>query len=225
MSYFDLVGTACAFALYSWKEERLVRKKYYGDALFRRADKALKKRYRWRNPYAISRRFLKRRGADEIHTYGETPLTTLEQIAWKMGVSEKDVFLDLGCGRGRGVFFVHCRFGCRAIGLDWISEFIEEAQATALKSACPVDFQDGDMAGHEAIERASVIFLAWTCMDEKEREAAERALERSGAGTRIATVSYPLSSKNFILKASATASFPWGEGEVFFHERKNGALG
>lgn len=224
MNCLDLVGTAWAVALYTWKEERKVRRQFYGDACFKRADKALKKRYLFRNPYAISRRFLKARGADEVHVYGETPLTSLNLIARKVPLSDKDVFLDLGCGRGRGVFFVHCRFGCRAIGLDWVLEFIQEAKAAAAEAGSPVEFRCGEMAGHEAMAQATVIYLAWTCMSEEERDAAERALEHTCEGTRIVTVSYPLSSKNFILKDTVLVSFPWGEGEVFFHERKNASL-
>jgi hypothetical protein len=80
------------------------------------------------------------------------------------------------------------------------------------------------MAGHEVLSQATVVYLAWTCLDEQERASVEEALGMTKAGTMVITVSYPLSSKNFISKDLITVSFPWGEGEVFFHERKNGSL-
>lgn len=224
MAYLELLGTACAFAWYSWKEEREVRRKFYSDPPFKRADAALKKLYRLQNPYAISRRFLKSRGASDIHTYGETPLTSLELIVLRAGLCNEDVFLDLGCGRGRGVFFVHCRFGCRAVGIDWVPHFVEGAKQAAAEVQCPVEFICDDMAGHKVLSQATVIYLAWTCLDEHERSSLEEALEQAKAGTKVITVSYPLSSKNFIQKDCITVSFPWGEGEVFFHERKNAIL-
>jgi len=221
MNWLNLIGTACAFGLFSLKEGGRVRRRYYANNRFKSADKALKRRYLWQNPYAICRRFLAAKGYRDVHSYGETPLTSLEQIARICSLTKEDVFLDLGCGRGRGVFFLHHLFGCPAIGIDWVPRFIEKAKEVAEATRSPVEFICGNMVHCNAeLSRATVIYLAWTCLEEEDRSRIEEALRNSRPGTRIVTVSYPFTSKDFTAKEASVISFPWGEAEVFFHERK-----
>src|SRR5689334_11733546 len=126
-------------------EEREVKRRFYVDTRFRACDSALKTAYFWRNAYGISKRFLKERGAADIQLYGETPLTTWAKIAEHCGISKNDRFVDLGCGRGRGVFFLSSYIGCSAIGIEQIPEFVEKAQSIAILFRHPnVQFLCGD---------------------------------------------------------------------------------
>lgn len=214
-NFFQLLRTALSFSLYSFREERRVKRAFYGDPRFTNWDRKLKKLYRWKSPFTISRRFLEKRGAGDVHTYGETPLTSLDAVGKKLELRDSDCFLDLGCGRGRGAIFVSCRFGCRSVGIDYVPEFIETAKSVGSDA----EFLLADIAESGAIRDATAIFLAWTCMNDGERAAVEKSLGRASSDCRIATVSSPIESQDFVVYDACELSFPWGDAEVFFHKR------
>ena len=89
--------------LFSLSEERKVRKKFYGQVHFAKLDRWLKKLYRFHNPYVICKRFLRSRRAAFEDAYGETPLTVFHDMFLRGELNSQDCFVDLGCGRGRGV--------------------------------------------------------------------------------------------------------------------------
>src|SRR5262245_46123073 len=101
---------------------------YYGDPLFRKVDTRLLLSYWLDNPYRVCSRFFRSRGEEDPYTFGETPLTTLEEIAHRCQISNRDTVLELGCGRGRTCFWLARFVGCRAIGIDIVPTFIERAQ-------------------------------------------------------------------------------------------------
>lgn len=215
----SLLGTSLAFTLYSLCEERKVRIKYYGNSSLRKCDLALKTAYQAKNPYQISRDFLSSKGAHEIHNYGETPLTSLEKIFKHIPLQKESVILDLGCGRGRGVFFLYHWLGCRVKGIDWVPHFIDKAQHIADAENCNIELICGNMLQYFPFSDTNVIYLAWTCMEENERLQLEKALETTNPNTLILTVSYPLESKKFNIDKTLLVSFPWGKSKVFFQKR------
>lgn len=197
---------------------RVVRR-YYLKHSFYRIDLHLAGRYFLNSPYAISKRFLKQQGADDIYTYGETPLTTLEQIASRAKLSSNDLVFDLGCGPGRTSFWLRTFIGCEVIGIEQIPTFVWRAQV--IQQVCQLDkieFRLQDM--HETdYTGATAIYLYGTCFDEVflapliERF---RALER---GTKIITVSYSLnemtSNPCFEIIECFPARYTWGEANVY----------
>jgi SAM-dependent methyltransferase len=200
-----------------WQEERRIQRLFYGDPLFAACDLALKKAYRKINPYRLSKKFLQTRGETEVDVYGETYLTTLDLIARVCGVSEKDTVVELGCGRGRGVFFLSRRYGCTVRGIDWIPEFITLAQEIAkCHSVEKVHFSCEDMMAAD-LAGATVIYLYGTCLKEEEILQLLHPLEQLKPGTTVATVSYPLSdySSRFIVTQIVPASFPWGQADIY----------
>lgn len=200
---------------YKWwerKEERRVQNYYQAYPAFRDLDQALKKSYRFDNPYRTSRRYLEARGAPDVHLYGETPLTTLNQIGEQCHLQPTDHFLDLGCGRGRGALFIASRFGCLSTGVEQIPEFVAKARQL---NAPRVTFEQGDYFCAD-LSRATVIYLYGTCLSDKEIEHITKRFFSLKKGTKILTVSYSLGE--LILKNAFTAPFPWGETEVYVQE-------
>ncbi len=174
-------------------------------------EKAFRKAYRFRSPYQICRTHLK-----ENHAYGETPLLLYEKIAAECALTQKDVVLELGCGRGRGVFFLSYLVGCSVIGIDWIPFFVHTANAIPHK--LPIAFLCEDMQTTD-LSTASVIYLYGTCLSEGDVQALVRRFEKLSRQVKIVTVSYPLSeySACFCTLKQLTGTFPWGEGEVFIN--------
>ena len=106
------------------RESNKVRKQFYTNALVASIDKSIRKKYRYRSPFLISKLFLQQKGNVEVHRYGETPLTSLDEIAKRVQLEDTDCWMELGSGRSRGVFFLAARYKCRGVGVEWIPEFV-----------------------------------------------------------------------------------------------------
>ena len=63
-------------------------------------ERALRRAYRFSNPFAISKAFLKQRGEADVYVYGETPLPVFALIAKECKLGPHDLLVELGCGRG-----------------------------------------------------------------------------------------------------------------------------
>ena len=217
---FIYIKLLCFNALEEWK----IRRRFYGNPLFKKTDKALQKLYRFKNPYLISKKFMQKKGEDSVHTYGETPLSVFNTLFNLCHLQKEDRFLDLGAGRGRGVFFASTFFGCTAMGVDFVPDFYDKAESLAKTLDNPPLFYLEDMLSFD-LSKANVIYFYALCMDEAPFLAMISRLESLEKGTRVITVSFPLSDyleknlkKNLekcSLIASATVSYPWGQTTVY----------
>jgi SAM-dependent methyltransferase len=205
-----------AVAKFQKEEERIVARCFYEGTPLKATDEALKKAYLWQNPYRISRRFW------NDHVYGETPLSGLEAIGLKAKIGQFDRFVDLGCGRGRGAFFMHYRFGCRACGIDCVPSFIDKA--SKIQKTLKIDGTEFLKADLSSLNLASlggtVFYLAWTCFGETLISQITRSLEQLPDQTKVITVSEPLKSEFFILSEQFSIPFAWGEGEIYLYEKR-----
>ncbi|MFI0435560.1 MAG: SAM-dependent methyltransferase [Parachlamydiaceae bacterium] len=194
--------------------------RYYPNRRFAKIDSALLYSYLFVNPYRESKRYLVKKGEDEIHTYGETPLTTLELIAGKCEIQSTDVVFELGCGRGRTCFWLHEFIGCSVIGVDYVPIFIQKGYAIKTRFHLQnVHFRLQDLIQVNFSE-ATVIYLYGTCLSPPYICLLIDRLSRLPRGTKIITVSYSL--KEFQPKAPFRimkrfpARFTWGEAEVYY---------
>src|SRR3990172_6677745 len=128
MNPLQLFGVFLKVKVFHWKEALHLWRRYSGFAPYARA---FRRAYGFRNPYRICRSYLRQRGAGEPDAYGETPLPVLAEIARACGWNQTDTVLDLGCGRGRGAFFLSHLTGCRTIGIDWVPFFVQTAERIA----------------------------------------------------------------------------------------------
>lgn len=179
-----------------------VKIKFYHDKDFAKLDKTLLNSL---NPYQIS----------EAFPYGETPFWTLYKIGLTCQLTPKDVVVDLGCGRGRGVFFLSHSFGSSVIGIDRIKPFIQNAQM--LSQQYPhlrVSFIEGDLQNYD-FSKVSCVFLYGTGFSDKDIHDLCRSLKKLPPQSQIVTISYPL--EGFQVTKIAAYSFPWGRAEVYFH--------
>lgn len=197
---------------------------YYTNVRFAKIDLALLLTYLFNNPYVISKKFLLERGEKEVYAYGETPLTTLEGIFKECQVSSTDVVFELGCGRGRTCFWMNTFIGCRVVGIEYIPEFVERAnQVKAKFQVDGVQFRFQDMLKTD-YSNATVIYLYGTTLDDATINHLITKLQKTAAGTKIITVSYPLtdyaSSDMFEVMRCFPARFPWGETDIYLHIKK-----
>ena len=84
--------------------------------------------YLFHNPYRVSRKFLQKRGEEDIYQYGETPLKTMSHICQEAGITKDDHLFELGCGRGLAAFFIRECFGCKVTAIEQIPIFVRIAK-------------------------------------------------------------------------------------------------
>lgn len=223
MEFFKLLWLNLVVSVKNAVEYGRVVRRYYSSPTFRKADLSLLSRYLFKNPYRISKRFLSEHGADDIYAYGETPLTSMERIARECGIQPTDCVFELGCGRGRTCFWLHTFLGCRSVGIEFIPQFIECAEAVRKKyGLVDMEFRLEDMLKSD-LSGATVVYLYGTSYDEAFIFALIEKFEKLPKGTRLITVSYSLEefgSDAFILQRCFPVSFTWGIGDVYLQVRK-----
>lgn len=200
------------------RESKQVRRRFPAFSVYERA---FHRAYRFSNPFQICKIHLKERGEKQIDAYGESPLPALAEVAEQCALTADDVLVELGCGRGRGAFFLSHLTGCRVIGIDWVPFFIHTANSIAASTHphLSVRFLCEEMHKTDFSE-ATAVYLYGTCLsDEAILQLIDR-FEKLSPSVKIITVSYPLSdySSNFITSKQFSVTFPWGEGEVFLNK-------
>lgn len=195
---------------------------YYSHLSFAKVDISLMSAYLFKSPYSISKHFLKERGEEDVYAYGETPLTTLDYIVRECGVSDKDTVFELGCGRGRTCFWLNKFIGCKVVGIEVIPEFVE--CANKIKNRYRIDgvsFRNEDMAATD-LNGATCIYLYGTCLEDQFIKKLIQKLSLLPAGTKIITISYPLTDygAQFEVMKCFPAQFTWGRGDVYLQIKK-----
>jgi SAM-dependent methyltransferase len=223
--FFTLLSLKFVVTWRNFVEYITVIRRYYVDKEFRQIDIYLLRNYLMQNPYRMSKEFLKEKGEGNIYQYGETPLTTLDKIAKECDIGAKDRFYELGSGRGRSCFWIHCFRKCRGvIGVEYIPAFVKIAAKTCrVYQVEGVKFiyrniLDADMSD------ATVIYFYGTSSETAFILKLIDKLKNLPSGTRIITVSYPLTNYTtetlFEIRKVFSCQFTWGETEVYLQVRK-----
>lgn len=197
--------------------------KYYSNLPFAKTDLLLLGKYLTKNPFKISKNFLKERGETDLYAYGETPLTTFAQIFQRAGIRQTDTVFELGCGRGRGCFWAHHFIHCKVIGIDFVPLFIQKAeQVTKQRKLKGIEFRCEDFLQSD-LTSATAIYLYGTCYEEPFLRALAKKLAKLPKGTLYITVSFPLRDYDdegaFEVLDQFSLPFTWGEGEIYIQKR------
>lgn len=219
-----LLGIHCKVKLSNLFEYLRVIVRYYPQFLFFKIDTTLLLSYLWTNPFRESKRFLLNKGENDIYTYGETPLTTLDLIARNCQISANDHLLELGCGRGRTCFWLHHFIGCQVTGVDYVPLFIEKAQRVKERFHLQgISFRLEDLFQTD-LTGATVIYLYGTCLSAAYIDVLIERFSHLPEGTKIITVSYALTEfqpeSPFQVKQQFPASFTWGTTDVYLQVKK-----
>lgn len=195
-----------------FQQARAVRKKFPDFSIY---DQQFKKAYRFCNPYKICQK------GEIASEYGETPLTVYATIAKLCELSSQDHILELGCGRGIGVFFLSHLLRCPVTGVDWIPLFIDKAHQMARGTQLPIHFHCENMFQTD-LHAASVIYLYGTCLSDDSIQILIERFKQLNPFVKIITVSYPLSdySSCFIITKQFSGEFPWGTGDIYLNKLK-----
>jgi SAM-dependent methyltransferase len=155
-------------------------------------------------------------------TYGETPYFALRRALRWVKPTKTDVFYDLGCGRGKLVFYMNQRFRMKAVGVDVIPEFVRVGNALAKrKGFSNVEFRQADLLSLP-MDDATLVFVAGTSLEDDTQSRLFEKLETLRLGAHVITTSYSIRSEKFALLKILRVPFSWGVGHLFVHERVSG---
>lgn len=205
-------------------EALYIRKTFYCDRRFHAIDCTLLNKYILKSPYRISKKYLKKRKDRNIYSYGETPLKTFDFLAKKIKIGPHHRVLDLGCGRGRGLFFLAHFYKCEVIGIERIPQFVKLARFVAQKFQIQnASFLCGDML-QMTLPQVDIIYLFGSDLSDKTIDRLVKRLKTCAAQTQILSVSYSLidydPTNSFWLKESFPLFFPWGKTEGYLQVRR-----
>lgn len=192
---------------------------YYRNFSFAKVDFSLLLLYLFQNPFKISKRFLMKRGESDIYAYGETPLTTMSQIAKLSKISSTDHLFELGCGRGRSCFWLRMFVCCKVTGIEFVPEFIENAiRIQDYFNIDKLEFRLEDMLKSN-FHGATVLYLYGTCYEDDFIRQLVDKFKLLPKGTKIITVSYALNDYSdqhlFQVIQKFPAEFTWGVADVY----------
>ncbi|WP_263322236.1 class I SAM-dependent methyltransferase [Endozoicomonas sp. Mp262] len=193
--------------------------RYFRVKKFAGAWSWLKLSYLLENPYRCSRRFVRTRDQYKSVVYGETPLTTLEQIMASAEVGTGDHIFELGSGAGFSSLWLNTILGCRVTAIDIIPVFcwrlmrvIRRFNLSGINVHCE-DYTKTDFQG------ATVVYLYDPGLDDRVIAVLAEKLAGLPSGTKIISISYPLSDfsewGSFKQVKKIGVDFDWGEAEVF----------
>jgi len=217
-SIFNLFMVHLRSKIYFFREEKRILQLFYSYDLFQKSDLALKKVYRFRNPFTISKNFFKKKQEKEIDVYGEIPLTSLLLIAKECEIAPHDHVFELGCGRGRAAFFLRSVLLCSVTAVDFIPFFVLNAQKIAeMLNIERLTFVCDDIQ-HVVLNQATCIYLYGTCLSDSVIKQLCISLTKK---VKIITLSYPLSDyhNGFKTIKQFTVPVPWGKIEVFLNQK------
>lgn len=224
VDFFQLIGLNILVRIRNLIEFVYVACSYYSNIQFMKVDLSLLASYLFQNPFAISKRFLMQKGAEDVYAYGETPLTTLDKISQKCRLTKKDVVFELGCGRGRTCFWLNCLIGCKVIGIEQIPVFVEKAEAVRKRFHLDgMEFRQADIL-ESSLNSATVIYLYGTCFEEEFIQALINKIKILPSGTKIITISYSLTEYSsegiFEVLSRFPGEFTWGTADVYLQIKK-----
>jgi hypothetical protein len=217
--FFQLVGLNLLVKKRNLVEFLRVVFSFYRNLNFAKVDFTLLCLYFFHNPFKISKNFLKEKKENEIYAYGETPLTTMQKIALECEIGEKDTVFELGMGRGRSCFWLHFFSRSKVVGIEYIPEFVRKANQVKSTFQLPhLEFRHEDMLLSDFSE-GTVFYLYGTCYETAFIEKLIKKFKTLPKGTKIITVSYPLSDysdvKTFSTLKNFSADFTWGSADVY----------
>jgi cyclopropane fatty-acyl-phospholipid synthase-like methyltransferase len=156
------------FQVLKWdfKEEKKVKELFYKNHTFAQIDTLLKKIQVVFSVFYFQK-ISQEKGDSDIHKHGETPITTIDAIAKRVGLTKNDHLFELGSGRCRAAFFLAAEYGCKASAIDMVPDFCLKQLRISLSDLKEINttFTLGDITSMN-LSSATVIYLYGTCLED-----------------------------------------------------------
>jgi len=212
-SFWQLFWMSFRARMFWLKEYLIYFVKYYPKFWFARLDFDLIFSYFWKSPYRIAKEL-------SLEPYGETPFTTLEKICKAAAVTKNDRMYELGCGRGRSVFWLAAFTQAQVIGIELLPIFVKRAKALQEKfkiSNCK--FVCEDLFRSDLKDATVVYFYNPALGDADLKILAEKLAKELKKGSRIVSISFPITDYTLDTRLKTVkefdVKFPWGKTSAY----------
>lgn len=150
--------------------------------------------------------------------FGEIPYKAAGEIARTAEIGENDVIFDLGCGRGKFLFFTSLYTKARCcMGYDLLPFYVETAAAIVKKLKVPgIHFYEKDLCDVDLLT-ANVVFVHGTTFSRKTHEVIWDNIFRMKTGSRFISVSIGYDHPRLELFAKKELLLSWSRSPVFFY--------
>lgn len=179
---------------------------YCRSPSFAVTDLLLSIQYAWSSPYRWVRRF-----SSEV-VYGETPLSTWDDLVKKIGLVSTDCVYDLGGGTGRIACWLAHFVGCRVVSIEQVPELVERARRVyRWRNLASIRFCLNDLF-EVSFSPATWIYFYGTAADDAFIVRLCHKIAKEAPLAAIITISYPLSEwdSRFTHELIGEMTFPWG---------------
>ncbi|MCD4783365.1 MAG: methyltransferase domain-containing protein [Candidatus Eremiobacteraeota bacterium] len=150
-------------------------------------------------------------------SYGEVSYPVAAEIVREIGVTENDVFYDLGCGRGKMMFYTRLSTGATCIGVDLLPTHIHIAEKiTQGLGINKLHFFLEDIVNVD-LSTGSVVFIHGTTFPDEVHNAVSRNIDKMKTGSRFISVSRPYDNQRLELIKKKNYFVSWGECTVLFY--------
>lgn len=197
--------------LFQWKEQIGVIRRYYSSPRFIWLDFLFGVSAFFLNPYRLSRKFMEAKGEVQVHTYGETPLHTLDLLLKEAGTTAEDRYVELGSGRGKTCLWVSHFFKCEVKGIEWVPSFVLHAKILSFLSGIKGTFEQTSFFESD-LREATRVYLYAVHFSEK---SILKLLATMPLHSKLITISEPPEAPFFEVEKKIKVCFPWGETEGF----------
>ncbi len=173
------------------------------------------------SPYRVLRLYRQTSGKD-TGPYGETPFWTLEKITEKFHISKEWTWVDLGCGRGRGlVWLCYIQKQKRCVGIELVEEWCRTLYSLHIPN---IYILHGDMEEYLSVViqniETTILYLYLSSLSDEKCIALGKKFSNY-PGLHILSVSFSFQEYGFShieIVDSGTFSFPWGKAEVYYQK-------
>lgn len=130
-----------------------------------------------------------------------------------------DLFVDLGCGRGKGLLYLCKHNNFQGLGFDLVESFIEKGNRIVKKMNINCLFKQENLLKIK-LSHANAFYIAGTCMEDEVIFHLVKELSRVKAPL-IFNLSFPL--EDYGLKGYKTEEvsiiMPFGKTELYIHKK------
>lgn len=169
------------------------------------------------SPLYVHQERIKTHYSQDNFTYGEIPYSVCREMVKISGITERDVVYDLGCGRGKFLFYVNLATGATCIGVDLLPTYIAIAEKITDKLGIKkIHFFEEDILDVD-LRTASVVFIHGTCFSEELREGIIQKVDELREGTRLISVTKPFEHPHLRLVEKKTLLISWGLSHIYFY--------
>lgn len=187
---------------------------------YRSLSRALKRTYRWKNPFVVSRAARKKLNLPETDlVYGETPVITAYDLLTQLKIDHADHVVE--CGGGTSIFSLVAvsAFGCQATVLEIVPGFVKKTREVASFLGLErVKVKQADILT-DTIPEGTLYYLTGTTFCEESWAKLQRQMAQAPVGSKAISLSVPLDAKAWKNEETLTAPFSWGENTVYIQTR------